>query len=234
MLQKTTVEGTTFELLKELMRDEKLKGFYLVGGTALALQIGHRKSVDIDLFTQESFNSSELNEYLFGKYGFNSNIVAEETTKGTINGVKIDCIAYKYKNIFQPLEIEGVRMLDIRDISAMKLSAIADNGTRLKDFVDIAFLSTKISLKEMIDCYEKKYPMSIPSRALRGLTFFEDIIKDEPIILLEGKYEWKEVEKRIFDMIKHKDKIYSNLPIKNIEIKNKFVPKPKKKKGLGL
>jgi len=83
----------------------------------------------------------------------------------------------------------------------MKLNAIADNGTRLKDFVDIACLSTTMSLNEMLESYQKKYPNTNAMRALRGLTYYADIIH-EPIDLIHGKYSWNKVSKRIDDMIK--------------------------------
>ena len=146
MLRTETVERTTLELLKTLMRDEKLSDFTLVGGTNLALQIGHHYSLS--------------------------------------------------------------------DIAAMKLTAISDNGTRLKDFVDIAYLSTKMSFSEMLNNYTTKYPTTNSIRAIKGLSYYDDIDFSEQIDLCCGnKFEWKKIEQRIRDMIKFETKIFEQKPI---------------------
>lgn len=214
MLQTQTVEGTTFELLKKLMQDNKLSQFNLAGGTALALYMGHRMSIDLDLFTPQDFNASALEEYLIDTYNFRGDYLETNTLKGTINGIKIDCITHNYPFV-KPLFIseEGIRLYSIQDIVAMKLSAIADNGTRLKDFIDIACLSTKLSIYDMLQSYQAKYKNSNPVRALKGLTYFEDINFNEPILMLKGKFNWKRIEKRLNEMIKKDKQIFATLPI---------------------
>lgn len=148
MLHKETVERTTFELLIKLMQDERFKNFNLAGETALALYLGHRKSIDLDLFTPDNFDSNKLEEYLIDKYNFKSSYLEKNTLKGTINDVKIDCITHNYPYIEPPFKSEeGIRLYSIKDITAMKLSAIADNGTRIKDkgltyFQDLNFKET--------------------------------------------------------------------------------------------
>lgn len=148
MLHKETVERTTFELLITLMQDERFKNFNLAGEMALALYLGHRKSIDLDLFTPDNFDSNKLEEYLIDKYNFKSSYLEKNTLKGTINDVKIDCITHNYPYIEPPFKSEeGIRLYRIKDITAMKLSAIADNGTRIKDkgltyFQDLNFKET--------------------------------------------------------------------------------------------
>lgn len=148
MLHKETVERTTFELLITLMQDERFKNFNLAGEMALALYLGHRKSIDLDLFTPDNFDSNKLEEYLIDKYNFKSSYLEKNTLKGTINDVKIDCITHNYPYIEPPFKSEeGIRLYSIKDITAMKLSAIADNGTRIKDkgltyFQDLNFKET--------------------------------------------------------------------------------------------
>lgn len=148
MLHKETVERTTFELLIKLMQDKRFKNFNLAGETALALYLGHRKSIDLDLFTPDNFDSNKLEEYLIDKYNFKSSYLEKNTLKGTINDVKIDCITHNYPYIEPPFKSEeGIRLYSIKDITAMKLSAIADNGTRIKDkgltyFQDLNFKET--------------------------------------------------------------------------------------------
>ena len=215
MLQKTTVERSTFELLKSLMRDEKLSDFILAGGTNLALQIGHRKSVDLDLFPNISFDAKRLEQYLIEKYNFTPlRVMEKDTVTGTIQSIKIDMVAHIYPLLYPPFVDEDIRMYSLQDIACMKLVAISDNGTRLKDFVDIAYLSTKISLKNMLLLYEKKYNRPNYFHALRGLSYFEDIDFNTFIDLCNGKqFKWEKIEQRIRDMIKFETKIFETEPI---------------------
>jgi hypothetical protein len=155
------------------MQDEKLQHFNLVGGTALALYMGHRKSVDLDLFSQQTFEVFELEKYLTETYDFkirNPKQKSDATLIGYINDIKVDCILYNYPHVKPALIYEGIRLCSMHDIAAMKLTAIAQSGTRLKDFVDIAFMSMKMSLKEMLDTFEVKYPNTNKISAIKGLT----------------------------------------------------------------
>ncbi len=211
MLHKETVERSTFELLTTLMQDEKLSQFNLAGGTALALHIGHRKSVDLDLFTQKDFSESELSEYLTKKYNFINDFQSKNTLKGYINNVMVDCITHKYENVKPIINEQGIRLYSVEDISAMKLNAIADNGTRLKDFIDIACLSNQMSFKQMLQAYEHKYPSSNSMRAVRGVLYHDDIIK-EPIYMLKGRYDWSNLESRLNEMVKNENVKFITYP----------------------
>ena len=97
----------------------------------------------------------------------------------------------------------------------MKLSAIADNGSRFKDFIDIAYLSTHLSLKEMLTAFETKYPQTNPYRAVKGLTYYNDIRFSEKINLLGNNFKWEEITKRLLDMTKDETKRFSSLSKKN-------------------
>jgi len=215
MLRTETVERGLLELLKELMQDKHLSDFILAGGTNLALQIGHRKSIDLDLFTYKHFETAELVDYLCKEYGLQVEIKKErDTIKGTIANMKIDLIAHIYPPLRPPIIEENIRMYSLPDIVAMKLVAISDNGTRLKDFVDIAYLSTKMSLSEMMTSYATKYPTVSHIQAIKGLSYFDDIKFDVPIDLCCGKpFNWKKIEQRIREMIKFETKIFDNFPI---------------------
>ncbi len=215
MLHTEIVEGTTLELLRRLEREEILSSFCLAGGTALALYLGHRKSVDLDFFTSLPFNVVVLKDFLENNYGLRTDFMEKNTLKGTIKGVKIDCIAHGYTLLGKPYLEEGIRLYSMEDIIAMKLSAITDNGTRLKDFIDIAFLSTRFSFYTMLKCYERKFPNVNVIRALKAVTFFEDIDFGEDVVMLEGNYKWKHIEKRLIDMTKMQDRIFDTFPLKN-------------------
>ena len=211
MLHKETVSNATLELLKKLMADERLKGFVLVGGTALSLQMGQRISIDLDLFINSDFEAKALREYLERTYHLETDYMAFATVKGEIEGVQVDCIAHSYPWIRPFVEEEGIRLASIEDICAMKLNAIAGNGTRIKDFVDVAYLSSSFSLRQMLDFYEEKYHAN-PLMPLKGIVFFDDINKDAPVKMADGKpLDWKKIEKRLIAIEKSPSKVFDTL-----------------------
>jgi len=211
MLYKQTVAPKTLELLNQLMHDTAFDRFLLVGGTSLSLQLGHRISIDLDLFCNETFDEQKLAEYLRTKYRFELDFIDNETVKGEIAGVKIDCIAHKYPWLTSPTEIDGIRLAQFEDLAAMKLNAIVGNGTRIKDYIDIAFISTKMSLNQMLSAYQTKYT-SNGMMVLKAIAYFDDINFDEPITMLDTtKFDWKKIRKHLLLMIKHPDKIFDEI-----------------------
>lgn len=207
MLQKNTIEKETLRLLKDIQSYKIMEDFNLVGGTAVSLYIGHRKSIDLDLFINRSFNVEKIKYFLIDKFAFIPELEDKNTLKGSIKGVKIDCITYEYINLKPVYKEDGIRLLSLEDIIPMKLSAIIDNGSRLKDFVDIAYLGERFTLNQMIDFYNRKYHRTnyfIPAKAL---TYFNDIDFSEPVVMINGKFSWKNIEKRLFDMVKYPDRL---------------------------
>lgn len=110
MLHTETIEPDTLELLKALLSEPILSSFNLVGGTALALRLGHRKSIDLDLFTQDEFDLDGLKSFLVEKYGMKVSFARSQTLKGFINNVMIDCIRLDYPHLQNPDCIDGVRL----------------------------------------------------------------------------------------------------------------------------
>ncbi len=173
MLQTQTVVPELLELLKRIMEEPLFKNFNLVGGTALSLQIGHRNSIDIDLFGEQEIDQNGFIETLknFGDVLIKTsskNILITE-----INTIKVDFVNYKYKLLDKSFEIEQIRMLSDKDIAAMKLNAIAGRGSK-KDFIDLFFLLKKYSLKEMISFYNQKYTDGSEFMVQKSLTYFDD------------------------------------------------------------
>ncbi len=208
MLYEQTVEKSTLELLNTLMADVSLSNFVLVGGTALTLQIGHRSSIDLDLFSSQSFDAEKLGDHLRTNYGFELDFISANTLKGEINHVQIDCIAHQYPWIEKPTLVGEIRLANLRDIAAMKLNAISGNGTRVKDFIDIAFLSSYISFKQMLKAYEQKYA-SNPVMPLKAIGYFNDINFNEPVSMVGKKpLNWKPIEKRLLEMQKFPDNTF--------------------------
>lgn len=202
MLQKETVSKATLELLKSLMDFPGLKDFFLVGGTALSLQIGHRISIDIDLFSLNSFDDESLLAQMEKEFGFILDFRSANTLKGEINGIKVDLITHSYPLVKPLLLFEGVRLCSLEDIAAMKLNAICGNGTRLKDFTDIAYLSSYLTLAQMLDAYAKKYATRNPAIVVKSLGYHQDIDFNEPIEIAHGKFQWRAIEKRLLQMTK--------------------------------
>jgi hypothetical protein len=197
------------------MQDKFLSNFLLAGGTSLALQLGHRKSIDLDMFSYQDFDAMILEKHFLENYNFVARRVFEKNTVlGYIDGIKVDFIAHIYPLLNNPLVEDDVRMYSLQDLACMKLVAISDNGSRLKDFVDIAFLSTKMSLNEMLQAYSKKYNRLNYFHALKGLSYFDDIDFDVQIELTNNtKFDWRKIKKRIIEMIKNENKIFDVYPV---------------------
>lgn len=203
MLHEETVEPGTLELITSLQNDRMFEGFFLVGGTALSLQIGHRISIDIDLFTASPFDSASYLEYLEKEYGFSMQFSHKNTLKGIARGVFVDFITHSYPYVFDPIEIGGIRMLSKPDIAAMKVNAISGNGTRSKDFIDIYFLLKEYSFKEIVGFYSVKYGRRNEFHAVKSLTYFEDMNTDDwPNLIRETHLTPSKLKKEI---VKHRD-----------------------------
>lgn len=198
MLYKETVGPSTLELLIQLQQKEYLKGFHLVGGTALALKMGHRKSVDLDLFSNFSFDSVQLLDHLTTDFSFTLFFSANNTIKGAINQVQVDILAHRYPLVCDPTVVENVSMLSVEDIIAMKLNAISVSGQRVKDFIDIYFLLESYSVEEMIGFYKKKYFQFNEANVLKSLCWFDEVdLADWPVLLKIPKLKWETVMKTI-------------------------------------
>lgn len=221
MLHKEILKEKTFRLLTRMMADGYFRGFNLVGGTALSLYLGHRRSMDLALFSQEEFNVAALRKHLVEQYNFKESFSERQTLKGDIDGVFIDCIRYDYPRI-SPVTMEGnIRITGIPDLLAMKLSAITDSGDREKDFVDIAFFSTKFSLNNMLGFYEKKFQGASVLSPLKALLYFNDIKRAEPLILTTGTYRWELIADRLTRMVSNPNKVFEEMPQKvNPEIES--------------
>ena len=208
MLYKSTIESKTFELLERLMNDERFNDFHLVGGTALSLQIGHRKSLDLDLFTIEDFDFEDVSRYLKAKYEFTDSHFEKNTLKGFFDGIKVDFITHAYPLVAPIVVMENnIRMYAVKDIAAMKLNAIAGNGTRLKDFIDIAWISTMMPFSEMLNAYEAKYRSNC-FPVLKSLLYFDDIDFNEPIQMTGEKFQWETIGKRLEMISKYPERVF--------------------------
>ena len=197
-LHKNTVSDNLWVSLNKLMKIEELKSFRLVGGTSLSLQIGHRMSVDIDLFTDAPYDSIDfdrIDEVICSTfptvemgYGGN-NSMGKSYFVGTSKEdlVKLD-IFYTDSFVFPQLIEQDIRFARLEEIAAMKLEVIGNNG-RKKDFWDLHELMDYFSLNQMIEFYEKRYPYSLTKKEIiTQLTFFDNADEDFEPICLRNKY----------------------------------------------
>lgn len=194
-----TVSPLLKSVLIDLMNDDLFAPFRLVGGTALSLQIGHRLSVDIDLFTSADYGSidfEEIRNYFEYRYNYcsyrNLNFVAMgtyfEVGKSKDDFVKID-LYYTDEFIFDELCQENIRMATSEEIIAMKLEVINNNG-RKKDFWDLHYFLDKYSIDEMISFYEKRYPYNESTTIKQQLINFVVADKDfDPVCLWNKNWE---------------------------------------------
>lgn len=178
-----------WQLLNRLIVEEALSDFFLVGGTALALRYGHRVSVDIDLFSNAAFDAPRLAELLTQKLQLAEAIVEENAVLGVIDGIKCDFIAHQYSMVVGVENFDGVRLLAVEDIAAMKLNAISNRGSK-KDFWDLYELMQHFSRAQLLSFYEIKYPNSSLWSVEKSLSYFEDAEADpNPSCLKERTWE---------------------------------------------
>jgi len=206
MLQYRALYPATLELLKKLMALPELQDFFLVGGTALALQMGHRISLDIDLFTQQDFDARKLILKLDNQFSI-SDLTEESNTlnfnitypEKSNEIVKIDLIKYPYPLIKPILNVENIRLLSVEDIIPMKLSAIAGRGSK-KDFYDIFYFLKTYSFDRMFKLFEKKFPNTNKFHVIKSLTYFDDA-EIEPNPQTIEKIIWNEIKNTIVNEI---------------------------------
>lgn len=200
MLQLQTVEPNTLELLRSLMQKKYLNSFVLVGGTALALQLGNRESIDLDMFSTADFSANEVLSSLLNDYQIVVNNQLTQKLISTINQVKVDFIKFHYPFIRPFVVIENIRMASVEDIAAMKLDAITGRGSK-KDFYDLYFLLQQFSIDDLFSFYIEKYPHQTTFHVIRSLTYFEDAeIQPNPIVF-DKTITWEVVKHKIITTI---------------------------------
>lgn len=120
MLHKnpSIIAPATFQLIQQLQGVPELKDFFLVGGTALALQLGHRNSIDIDLFTQNDFTAEEIESLLKNNFTYTATVARKNTVLAVVNNIKTDFIKHNYPLILAPITEDGITFLSKEDISA--------------------------------------------------------------------------------------------------------------------
>ena len=174
MLSYQTVNPDTLELLKTLMSQPEMQGMRLVGGTSLALQYGHRQSIDLDFFGKLQVSQDEIIN-MISRLGLDFKVLNQTRLilQLVVNKIKVDIIDYSYDWIDEPVIENGVTLASPKDIAALKINAIEGRGSK-KDFIDIYLLLQHYSLDEILSFYTSKYPNHSILMALKSLSYFED------------------------------------------------------------
>jgi hypothetical protein len=191
---RKVIPASTETTLCSLRDAHLLEHFYLAGGTALALQFGHRLSLDLDFFSPELFNEESLLQHLQTLAGFAVAAKAPYTLHVTVQETKVSFLGYAYPVLFPTHKFLDVAVADPRDIACMKVSAIASRGTK-RDFIDLYVSAEHYGLKEILRLFDQKYTRTHYSmiHILKSLTFFTDAEKD-PMPHMLVTLDWDKVK----------------------------------------
>lgn len=194
-----TLERETARVLARIAESTLIaegSGIYLAGGTALALQLGHRQSVDLDFFCEKGLPGG-ITESLRALGTLAVNKEDPTTFDGTLDGVKVSFFGYEYARLFPTIPFEGIPLADPRDIAAMKILAISQRCTK-KDFIDLFILLRTYRLSEILDLFDQKYkPVSyLRTHLLKSITYFVEA-ETEPMPRMLDSLTWVEVKKSL-------------------------------------
>jgi len=205
MFQSEILSSTQVEIISKLgfLRKENI---YLAGGAALAIQMGHRTSVDLDFFSEQGPDMQKIVAELQRNIkGIIIRRATEKTLFAEARNTDISLFHYPYRLLGSFVESESLYLASMEDIAAMKVAAIIQRGT-MRDFIDMYYLLGKYNLRQILGFTKKKFPGYQDVMALKALLFFEDARKEKTgraIKVFDKSYSWDEVEKEIFRQVKN-------------------------------
>lgn len=196
-LHDEVLDRTSRQLFASMGAEPAFSAFYLAGGTGLALQLGHRVSLDLDLFTERAWRWDVVAPVLARWGDVAIDLQDAESFVGTVGGVRVSLFHYQYLLLEAPVQGEyGLPIASLTDIGCMKLVAASQRGSR-KDFVDLYFLGLAgISAIDLLDALGRKAPgmRYNPIHIARSLAYFDDAeAEPEPRMLMTC--EWAEVKR---------------------------------------
>lgn len=182
--------------LEQLAKFSWIDQFYLAGGTALALQLQHRLSSDLDFFSPEIFDQKGVNKDLQSINNYRLDQIAENTLLGMIGSTKISFFTYRYPLISKPSVFKAIKLASVQDIAAMKIDAIGGRGTK-RDFIDLYFICQKFSPDNCLSFYLKKYPGLSKNlfHIIKSLGYFMDAETPDQELKMLKKVSWEKVKK---------------------------------------
>ena len=200
MLHLSTIDNSTYLLLRKIFTIEIIKeNFALAGGTSLALQIGHRSSIDLDMFCAQPFDVKELEIILTTSRDFSFDYIGNNSRMlfGSIDNIKCDFVPEPATLLEPFIVVDGIRYFSIKDIAAMKMHTICGRGKK-KDFFDIYALLQSFDKETLIQWFTQKYDEKQLFFFWRSILYFEDAENDPDI---EGfppfTKNWREIKQFI-------------------------------------
>lgn len=200
MLHPAAVSVNLLEVLESLQKTTAGSGFALAGGTSLALRFGHRVSVDLDFFTGREFDPAAWAAHI-GAGSESITGMATGTLQLVIKGIKVEFLRHAYPALADHETLGNVRMWSLKDVSAMKLNAIANRGSK-KDFYDLAALLDQFSLENLLAHYQAKYRPGSLLMVIRSLAWFDDA-ESEPDPISLNHLTWPEVKAVVSSAIRN-------------------------------
>ncbi len=188
-------------LIRGLKDSSAVTGFYLAGGTGLALQLGHRRSRDLDFFCDVDFDPEIVLERGRALGPLSIIARAERTLHIELNQIKVSFLGYSYRLLFDCQDYLGVPLADPLDIACMKISAITSRGSR-RDFVDLFLAARPHGLDKVLALFASKYAETAYNHVhlLKSLTYFDDA-EQEPMPDMLVPLEWNEVKRYFLDHV---------------------------------
>ncbi len=177
-------------------------GFYLSGGTALALQIGHRESEDLDFFNMSSFSPESLQKDLLLLGSLTDVVLAEGTLNLFVGKVKLQFLYYPYRLLQETRDWNGINLSSMLDIACTKLITVGARGSK-KDFIDMYFILQKMELKSLLGRVDEEYQgvnYNYP-HILKSLVYFEDA-NNEPMPKMHKIVNWEVVKESLIKEVK--------------------------------
>lgn len=201
-MHEITLAKDTKTVLDLISKQSFHAPFYLSGGTALALYLGHRESEDLDFFTKSEFDPQKLLIEIERIIKTSGAEISENALNCYIQGVKVQFLGYPYKLLIQTTSWNGINISSVEDIACTKLLTISARGSK-KDFIDMYFILKNYSLEMLFKLLEKKYPKTNYNQVhiLKSLAYFEDA-DIQPMPRMHAQISWDEIKKEIAEKLK--------------------------------
>lgn len=185
------------EIIAKISKYPFIKNFYLTGGTALALQLGYRESVDFDFFSKIIFNPEDVLKELSSDFKVENLNIAKGTLNCTINGIKFQFLYYPYLLLEEFIDWDGINLSSVIDIACTKMITVSVRGSK-KDYIDIYFLFQKYTIDYLFENMDKKYVGLDFNKIhiVKSLTSFTEADED-PMSKMHIETNWDNVKKEI-------------------------------------
>lgn len=197
-----TIPQATQSVLESIKGIPDLQRFYLSGGTALSLQLGHRESEDLDFFIKNPFHPQTLQRKLL-QYGKLEDVMLDDGTLNVfMDGVKLQFLYYPYDLLETFIPWNGIYLSSVIDIACTKLITISDRGSK-KDYIDLYMVLQKVSLQELLGKLEEKYKnveYNLP-HILKSLVYFNDA-DGQPMPKMHTNLTWEHVKEFVVEQVK--------------------------------